>query len=80
MSIIPFPTHRTVSPAASTDVSALLFVLSYLPAELQDMHPRKGETLAEYHARRDAALDLMDELLHEFAADLDEVEALGGAA
>lgn len=77
MSIIPFPSRH--APAAP-DVSALVFVGRTLLPELADTTPRLGEPLADYFARRDAAADILDDLLEEVALAADEAELLGGAA
>lgn len=76
MNIIPFPAARPVPGPVNT--APLAAVLAQLHPELQNMHPMPGESLPDYHARRDAALDILDDLLADYDAE-DEL-VLDGAA
>ncbi|HEY9411755.1 MAG TPA: hypothetical protein VIP77_19405 [Jiangellaceae bacterium] len=68
MSIIPLPSAD--EPPLTADIDALAFVMSQTEPDLWVRGRLPKETLESFHARREAARDILDSLLSEFAAEV----------
>lgn len=71
-SIIPLPRQAANRPM---DVRPLAYVLDRMDPDLTRL-VLPGETWDDMMTRRDAARDILDDLLAEYAATADDVEAV----